>query len=62
MMEPERPKVDRSILEFVKSHKFHERNAWRGLFVNSFAVGYRATVGPQEQSRHVRLACNCQPI
>jgi CRISPR-associated protein Cas1 len=23
MMEPERPKVDRSILEFVKSHKFH---------------------------------------
>jgi hypothetical protein len=23
MMEPERPKVDRSVLEFVKSHKFH---------------------------------------
>jgi hypothetical protein len=23
MMEPERPKVDRSILEFAKSHKFH---------------------------------------
>jgi CRISP-associated protein Cas1 len=23
MMEPERPKVDRSILVFVKSHKFH---------------------------------------
>jgi CRISP-associated protein Cas1 len=23
MMEPERPKVDRNILEFVKSHKFH---------------------------------------
>jgi len=23
MMEPERPKVDRSILEFVKPHKFH---------------------------------------
>jgi CRISP-associated protein Cas1 len=23
MMEPERPKVDRSILEFVKAHKFH---------------------------------------
>jgi CRISP-associated protein Cas1 len=23
MMEPERPKVDRSILEFVQSHKFH---------------------------------------
>jgi CRISP-associated protein Cas1 len=23
LMEPERPKVDRSILEFVKSHKFH---------------------------------------
>lgn len=23
MMEPERPKVDRSILEFVKSRKFH---------------------------------------
>ena len=23
MMEPERPKVDRSILEFLKAHKFH---------------------------------------
>jgi CRISPR-associated protein Cas1 len=23
MMEPERPKVDRGVLEFVKSHKFH---------------------------------------
>jgi CRISPR-associated protein Cas1 len=23
MMEPERPKVDRRILEFVKSHQFH---------------------------------------
>jgi CRISPR-associated protein Cas1 len=23
MMEPKRPKVDRCILEFVKSHKFH---------------------------------------
>jgi len=23
MMEPERPKVDRSVLEFVKSHKLH---------------------------------------
>lgn len=23
MMEPERPKVDRSVLEFAKSHKFH---------------------------------------
>ena len=26
MMEPERPKVDRSILEFVKSHKFNAAN------------------------------------
>jgi CRISPR/Cas system-associated endonuclease Cas1 len=23
LMEPERPKVDRSVLEFVKAHKFH---------------------------------------
>jgi CRISPR-associated protein Cas1 len=50
MMEPERPKVDRSVLEFVKAHKFHAAD----FVIRTDGV---CRLNPQMARRVVQVVC-----